>query len=153
MFFEQTNDLFYGQLIDKACSRFGTKKENLILVRGKREITWFYDGTKYTIKQHKALLLDGASTPITIGDIRGFGGNVRRAFYIHDLIYGIFHNVPRRKADGIFTCFLEADSSNRFSRMVMYLALRMFGNKARKMKPKDHWNYGRAVLYINDIKQ
>ena len=138
--------------IKTASSRFGTKKENLVLVRSAyipRSISWMFNGDRYELTQHGDILLDGASTPVTIGDIRSFGANIRRAYYIHDILYGLYHSGNRRDADKIFTCFLEADGTNRLARMVMYSSLRMFGKRARKLRPSEHWNYSRVTLKIN----
>ena len=145
--------LLSDENIKKATTRFGTKKKNLVLVPnkrgGNRKISWRYDGDFYELTQETAVMMDGASTPINIGQIGGFTPNLMRAWYVHDALYAIFHKVPRKTCDRIFICFAEADGTKRGARMLMMTALRMFGWKARKMKSRDHWNYGRMTLLIN----
>lgn len=159
-------ELLSDKHLKMAAERFGTKKENLALVelsyndeRGMRtDISQRWDFREsrksdevdeYKLIQKDAILIDGASTPVTIGDIRGFGPNVRRAYWVHDIVYAIFHQIDRKMADRWFTCFLEKDGTNLPARMVMHAALRMFGRNARKLDPKEHWNYGRVELYKN----
>jgi hypothetical protein len=131
-----------------ARNRFGTKEENLVVILPSLRVSWWFDGKYYVLTQDEAVLMDGASSPINIGDIGPFVPNLLRAWYVHDALYALFHQVDRRTCDRIFTCFAEADGTNLVSRMIMYTCLRAFGKHARTIKPEDHWNFGRMKLEI-----
>lgn len=152
--------LLTDEALTKARKRYGTKSENLVVVpqwRGNKErvLEFEHRGNHYALVQNYTVLMDGASSPIRIGDIGNFNPCLIRAFYAHDAFYGLFHNLPKKDADEIFACFAELDGANRVSRMIMYTSLRLFGKKARKLNPKEHWNYGFMKLYRNgkEIKE
>lgn len=136
--------------IKKASERFGSKKKNLVLIEGPLDISWKFNKKVYHLHVETAVMCDGASTPIRVGDIDNFGPQVNRAFFIHDLLYGLFKEVSRRDSDKIYTCFLEVDGCVQAARGIMYLALRMFGRRVWRDDPKKHWNYHRATLTIDD---
>lgn len=150
---ENFPDLMTESVLDKADARFGTARENLCvipLINNKpRVMNIHFDGITYELRQTKAILLDGASTPINIGDIDNYGTHCINAFYAHDLLYGLFiKSVGRKTADKIYTAILELDGADKAARAIQFTALRMFGNRATKMSPEDHWNYGRVSLSI-----
>ena len=146
---EKYPELLSEENIERAAKRFGSKKENLVLIEALVNIRFKFDKKIYEIDQFEPILVDGASTPVTIGDIRPFGPNVNRAYFVHDILCALFHNVPRKTADRIFTCFCEIDGTNRTARAIMYTCLRMFGGIPwRQIDPKDHWNYNRVALDI-----
>lgn len=158
---EKYPKLLSDKNIKNATERFGSKKENLVVVelpvnreqrRVFRKLSFKILGKLFEIKQVSAALMDGASTPVNIGDIGSFTPNLLRAWFIHDILYAIFHDIKRKLADRIFTCFAEKDGTNRLARIIMMLSLRLFGGKARDVKPCEHWNYGRFELKVNGIR-
>jgi hypothetical protein len=143
-------ELLSDENIKQASGRAFSHKENLVVMEGRITLVWVMKCKKYTLKQFYATMVDGASTPVTIGDIDPVAPHTIRAFKVHDDLYGMFPNVPRKIADQIYVCFLEADGCRRAARVIQYASLRMFGKKARNLEPKKHWNYGRVTLRVED---
>ena len=141
-------DLLTKANLDQASGRVFSNRANLVVMEGRVVLTWVIHGEKYVLKQYFATLVDGASTPITVGDIDSVAPHTIRAFFAHDHIYAMFPKVDRKTADQIYTCFLEADGCNRAARMVQYASLRLFGGKAKNYSPKAHWNWGRVTLKV-----
>lgn len=149
--------------IKKASSRFGTKKKNLVLIElprnqrtgRKAKNTILVETTRGTIKlvQEHAVLMDGASTPVRIGSIQNFGPEVNRAFYVHDAGYALVRDVVTRKQwDRVFAGIMNIDGVRKIAIGIMFVALRMFGKRAMKMEPRDHWNYNRVKIYHDDVR-
>lgn len=145
--------LLTDENIEKASNRAFSKKENLVVIEGEWVRVWVFDGKKYTLTQHKPQLMDGSSTPVTIGEIASINSKNVEAFVFHDDLYGLFQWVDQKIADQTYVCSLEENGINRRARIVQYLSLRMFGKKARELPPEEHWNYGRATLTVESYNE
>ena len=138
--------------VDRAAGRAFSKKDNLVVIASENLFIFTFEGYKYEIHQERPVMLDGASSPIRIGDIGNFGSHLARAYYVHDLLYGIFSDkVKRKTADKIYNAFLKKDGCRPFSRRIQYRSLRLFGGKAFNKRPERHWNYGRAKLVVTKV--
>lgn len=151
-------DLVNDKNLIIAKNRFATVDKNLSVVdllyddqgeKQERLLSWCFEDDLYEIIQHDAIMYDGNSTPINAGDISAYNPHNKAGAFCHDILTGLFHSVSRRKADLIYREYLKYDGCSLPARALQYFMLFAFSWKARKIKPCDHWNYGRVSLRIN----